>query len=166
MNNVIQRLTSGALAGLTATGPMTVAMEAMHDQLPWHERYHLPPRQITLRAMRKSGITPPRKESSRYGATMVSHFGYGTSVGAIYGLAEPYLPGPPAAKGIAYGLAVWAGSYLGLLPALGLLSPATRHPARRNLLMIAAHVIWGGVLGLAADRIQAMNRHSTRKGTP
>jgi uncharacterized membrane protein YagU involved in acid resistance len=50
-------------------------------------------------------------------------------------------------KGALTGLAVWAGSYLGWLPAAGILRPATRHPWRRNLLMIIAHVIWGVTLG-------------------
>jgi putative membrane protein len=46
---------------------------------------------------------------------------------------------------------VWAGSYLGLLPVLGILSPATRHPTGRNALMIAAHIIWGATLGILTD---------------
>jgi hypothetical protein len=52
--------------------------------------------------------------------------------------------------GTLYGLVVWGASYLGLVPALGLLSPATRHPRRRNALMIAAHLVWGAALGLLA----------------
>jgi len=42
---------------------------------------------------------------------------------------------------------VWGGSYLGLLPSLGILRPATDHPAQRNALMIAAHLVWGATLG-------------------
>src|SRR5262249_36443677 len=57
-------------------------------------------------------------------------------------------------KGTAYGLAVWAGSYLGLLPALGILSPATRHPPRRTALMIAAHVVFGSALGVFTDLLE------------
>jgi putative membrane protein len=34
-----------------------------------------------------------------------------------------------------------------MLAALGILKPATEHPPRRNALMIAAHLIWGAVLG-------------------
>jgi uncharacterized membrane protein YagU involved in acid resistance len=49
--------------------------------------------------------------------------------------------------GATFGLGVWVASYLGLMPMLGILRPATRHPARRNALMIAAHLVWGGVLG-------------------
>src|SRR5919107_176638 len=65
-----------------------------------------------------------------------------------YPLPAPRAPGRPVAKGITWGLIVWATSYLGLLPATGLHEPATRHPRERNLLMILAHVVWGGALGL------------------
>jgi uncharacterized membrane protein YagU involved in acid resistance len=60
---------------------------------------------------------------------------------------------PNVVNGVAYGLGVWTASYLGLLPALGLLAPATEHPARRNALMIAAHVVWGASLGITAKRL-------------
>jgi hypothetical protein len=55
--------------------------------------------------------------------------------------------------GVGFGLAVWAVSYLGWLPAAGILSPATEHPARRNALMIGAHVVWGATTGLAVGRL-------------
>jgi hypothetical protein len=57
------------------------------------------------------------------------------------------VPGPRVVSGIGWGLFVWAGSYLGLLPALDLHEPATQHPAERNILMIVAHIIWGATLG-------------------
>jgi hypothetical protein len=55
--------------------------------------------------------------------------------------------------GVGFGLAVWAGSYLGWLPAAGIISPATEHPARRNALMIAAHAVWGAGVGVAVERL-------------
>lgn len=87
--------------------------------------------------------------SQRRSLTWLAHFGYGTAMGSLYGLIEPRLAGPPAVRGMTFGLGVWTGSYLGLLPALRLLRPATQHPPRRNALMIAAHLVWGLFLGLA-----------------
>lgn len=40
-------LIAGSVAGCVATLPMTLAMEAMHRQLPPEEQYPLPPREIT-----------------------------------------------------------------------------------------------------------------------
>jgi putative membrane protein len=56
-------------------------------------------------------------------------------------------------KGSLFGLIVWSGSYLGLLPGLEILSPATRHPAGRNALMIIAHIVWGSTLGVLVDSL-------------
>ena len=69
-------------------------------------------------------------------------------MGLLYGLVSPNVSAPPAAKGVAWGLAVWAGSYAGWLPAAGILPPPHRRPMRRNVNIILAHVAWGALLGL------------------
>ena len=155
-------LAAGGVAGLIATGPMTFAMKLLHRELPWLQRYPLPPRQITVEATRKAGVEDQLNHSQRRGLTYLSHFSYGTSVGALYGPVSRQLPGPPAIKGMGYGLLVWTVSYLGLLPALRLLSPATKHPARRNALMIAVHLVWGAVLGVVTDYLQSGTRRTIR----
>ena len=88
----------------------------------------------------------------------VAHFGFGTAAGAAYGAVAPGVPLDPVLKGMAYGLAVWAGSYLGGLPALGVMRPATREPAGKNAVMIAAHLAWGAALGVVADRLSRGRR--------
>ncbi len=65
---------------------------------------------------------------------------------------------PPALAGAGFGLAVWAGSYLGWLPAAGILRPATEHPPRRVALMIAAHLVWGASAGLALGALSGAGR--------
>jgi uncharacterized membrane protein YagU involved in acid resistance len=144
----MNKIVAGALAGFGATAPMTASMVAMHRMLPAHERYPLPPRKVTMRVARKAGVKKHLDEPQRKAATLVSHFGYGTAMGAIFAVLAPRTPGPPIARGIAWGLVVWSASYLGLLPAMDLHEPATRHPKGRNLLMILAHVVWGAALGL------------------
>jgi uncharacterized membrane protein YagU involved in acid resistance len=149
----MNKIVAGTLAGLTATAPMTAAMVAMHKALPAHERYPLPPRKVTMRAAKKAGVKKKlRAEPEKTAATLAAHFGYGAAMGGIFALLAPRAPGRPVAKGVTWGLIVWATSYLGLLPATGLHEPATRHPRERNLLMILAHVIWGGSLGLLLSR--------------
>ena len=134
------------IGGIVATGPMTVAMILLHRRLPLSERYPLPPREITMKLARKTGVDAELDAPARSALTMVSHFAYGAAAGALYTTA---LNGrhDPLPKGLLFGLFVWTASYLGWLPAAGILSPATEHPARRNGLMIAAHAVWGVVLG-------------------
>ena len=144
---------AGLVAGLAATVPMTVAMELMFRGLPRRERYPLPPRWITDRLISVAGLEGEMDESRRREAALLSHFAYGAAAGAAYApIAERVRIGPLSA-GVLYGLGVWTVSYLGWLPAAGILGPATRHPARRNALMIAAHVVWGAATGYIAHHL-------------
>jgi len=161
-----KRLLDGALAGFTATVPMTAAMLSLHRALPARERHALPPRRITMRAARKGRVAHQLDEADRTAATYAAHFGYGTATGAVYGALAPHVPGRPLVKGTSYGLVVWALSYLGLLPALDLHRPATREPAERNALMIVAHVVWGATLGVMTDRLtQGWGGRSSRSSS-
>jgi hypothetical protein len=137
-------LISGALAGLVATMAMTAAMRRLHRHLPAGERYPLPPREIVDR------IAGLDNEVTARTATMLSHFGFGATAGALFAL-------PPMQRlgGVIYGLGIWTVSYLGWIPVLGILAPATRHPARRNLLMLGAHVVWGLVLAKSFQELEA-----------
>ena len=150
----MNRILLGALAGLAATAPMTLAMKLMHEQLPRGEKYPLPPRQVTEGIAEKAGVREHMDEEERAAATWVSHFAYGAACGALYGaLSGERLDEHPLAAGAGFGAAVWAGSYLGWLPAAGIISPATEHPARRNALMIAAHLVWGATAGVILERL-------------
>jgi uncharacterized membrane protein YagU involved in acid resistance len=161
---------AGIVAGFAATAPMTAAMHLMHRALPEEERYPLPPRQIVDNAVVKSGVeaeAPGRSHhpaerrtglediarDDRAGLALASHFAFGAMAGSGYGPVARARPASPALAGAAYGVMVWVTQYLGVLPAVGVLSNATIHPSRRNALMIAAHVVWGVSLGVMADRL-------------
>ena len=141
------KLLKGALAGFVATGPMSLTMLIGWLFLSGREKYHLPPRLITEEITERVGLEKHLNETQLIAATIASHFGYGAAFGSFYALFEQRLPLPASLKGIFAGLAIWAGSYLGWLPAADILPPATRHPWRRNLMMILAHVVWGVTLG-------------------
>ena len=145
---------TGAFAGIAATAAMTIAVDAMFSRLPRQQRYPLPPREITAKVAADAGLARHLSESRRVDATLISHFAFGAAVGALYPFIARRMPGPPMVNGIAYGIAVWAGSYLGWIPAFGILRPATEHPAARNVVMILAHVVWGAVTGVVADRLE------------
>jgi putative membrane protein len=133
---------------------MTIVMKWMHRRLPRTERYPLPPRQITVGVSEAVGLKQQLSENERSAVTLASHFAYGALSGGIYGVVSEKISGHPAVKGVAFGLFVWSGSYLVGLPALGLLRTATQQPARRNALMIVAHVVWGVSLGLFHAALQ------------
>jgi uncharacterized membrane protein YagU involved in acid resistance len=147
-------LATGAISGLLATVPMTLAMEGMHAMLPAWERYPLPPRQITEELEQAASIRKDLDETQETALTLASHLAYGAGAGAVYGSIAARLPASPAVRGAAFGLGVWAVSYLALMPALGILKPATEHPRRRTALMIGAHLVWGASAGVLFDRLR------------
>src|SRR4051812_499786 len=146
--SLAKELLIGAVSGAAATVPMSWAMELMHQALPEHQRQPLPPRQITEKVAKRIGINKHLTEQQRLWLSLAAHFGYGAAVGSIYAAAGAKVPGRPLMKGTVYGLAVWAGSYLGLLPGLGILKPATDHPARRVGVMVLAHLVWGSAVAM------------------
>jgi|SRR5262245_10450953 len=162
MSDLANRTLAGAAAGLAATGPMTMFMEGARALLPPHEQYPLPPRRITERAAKTVDAHDDMNEPQKEAATAVAHFGYGAAAGAVYGAVSPLMPFGPICDGVAYGLGVWAGSYLGLMPALGLHPAATREQVGRNALMIGAHIVWGAALGILTDRLAGVEHDGYR----
>jgi uncharacterized membrane protein YagU involved in acid resistance len=144
----MHRQLAGPICGFAATLPMTAVMVALHKALPGADREPLPPRQITENAAVEAGVNHKLDESDRTAAAAAAHFGYGAVVGAGYVPLAGKSGMHPAAEGALYGLAVWGGSYLGLMPASGLYKSAKDEPAARNAMMIAAHVVWGAALGV------------------
>ncbi|HEV2866852.1 MAG TPA: hypothetical protein VGX37_10065 [Allosphingosinicella sp.] len=148
------RLVIGAVAGMAGTMAMTMAMRRLHARLPEEERYPLTPREIVDSAL------DPDDEPAR-DLTVAAHFAYGAGCGALLAAADPK---PGVTRGAAAGVAVWLASYMGWIPALNLLKPANEHPARRNALMIAVHLVWGGATALALRELGAARETIFRSG--
>ena len=127
------RLAIGAIAGFVATMAMTRAMRRLHRRLPARERYPLPPREITDRA-----LAPPAGAAPDL--TLIAHFAYGAGCGALLAAANPKVG---RLGGALAGGGIWLASYMGWIPAFGVLRPATEHPPHRNLVMLGAHFTWG-----------------------
>jgi hypothetical protein len=127
------RLVIGGIAGFVATMAMTSAMRRLHRQLPARERYPLTPREIV-----DSALDPPAAAAPDL--TLIAHFAYGAGCGALIAAANPRIG---RLGGAAAGGAVWLTSYMGWLPAFGVLKPATEHPLRRDAVMLGAHFAWG-----------------------
>jgi len=145
--NYVTPAWKGAFAGCIATAPMTAVMLAMHRYLHAPPRPTVPPKKIAMGLASRVGLKRKMDEPERRGFAWVSHFGFGTAMGTVYGPLAKQVPLPFAVKGPAFGLVVWAVSYLGWLPALDLPGAATEQSTRRNVMMIVAHLVWGSVLG-------------------
>lgn len=148
-----RRILRGAISGFVATAPMTASMIIGWRLLPAREKYPLPPQQITGKIADQLNVD--LSEPERDAVALTLHFAYGAAAGATYGLLTPLPLLPASIQGALAGVALWVGSYLGWLPALRILPPATRHPRRRNLLMIAAHIVWGVTFGVINRKLNS-----------
>jgi uncharacterized membrane protein YagU involved in acid resistance len=133
------RLLIGGIAGIVGTMAMTSAMRRAHEKLPTKERYPLTPREIVDSTAEAAEIELSNETAKDL--TLAAHFAYGAACGALLGAMNPRMG---SKSGAAAGVGVWLASYMGWIPAAGILKPATEHPARRNALMIGVHLIWGG----------------------
>lgn len=139
------RLVLGAIAGFVATLPMTITVREIHRRLPSQERYPATPRELIDSATGRAMGDEDARD-----LTLAAHYLFGAAAGAVVAAA---IPRQGLASGAAAGVAVWTASYLGWIPAAGLLTPATEHPARRNAMMIGAHLVWGTAAALTLRQL-------------
>lgn len=144
---------NSAIAGMIATLPMTLFMLLMGRILPKWQHYNLPPEALTDELAERAGVKEHLDKPKRVATALMAHVGYGATTGMLYPLFAKNVSFPSIIKGIVFGLGVWAVSYLGLLPALQMKTTAQQEPLQRNLLMIAAHIIWGATLGITEQRV-------------
>ena len=64
----------------------------------------------------------------------------------------------PRATGIGFGLLVWATGYLGVLPAAHILPMPSKDRRGRPTTMIAAHVIYGYLVGRTVHAMAGQRR--------
>jgi|GEM_PF-269578 len=149
------RAALGAIAGFVATSAMTLFMQRVHERLPLGERYPVTPREITDVTM------PASSEDATATRALLAHFLYGAGAGAVYGAL---MRRDEMFGGAVFGAGVWSASYLGWIPALGILKPANEHPAARNALMIGAHMLWGAATAWTLGELARSHRGSFSSG--
>lgn len=136
-----RRLVAGALGGLVATVPMSAGMLAAQQAGVLGVQ---PPKRLVRTLLPGGG--PHKEREGEDAIATVAHLGFGVAGGAVYGLLVPRRV-VGVTSGILYGLAVWAVSYQGWVPAIGAMPPADRDRPGRPATMVAVHVVYGAVLG-------------------
>ncbi len=148
MTTWIRKLEHGATAGALATVPMSAVMLGAQRLGLMGKQ---PPQKITDAALDEIGVHPPRKE--RELLAIVAHFGFGAAAGAAFSLVRPGRPTllRSALEGAVFGTAVWAASYVGTLPKLGIMPPPSEDRPGRPATMVVAHWVFGAVLGMVVS---------------
>lgn len=143
----------GAVAGTAATLPMSLLMLVAQKAGLMGKQ---PPEKITEAALDEAVEEPVDEavdEPVQDILATINHFAFGAAAGALFGIVRRDNV-PVIAQGIAFGLTVWTVSYKGWVPALDIMPPAERDRSGRPESMIAAHVVFGGVLGALVDRLE------------
>ncbi len=123
----------------------------------------MPPERITARVLNMLGVSRTSRQQDVLAA--LAHLAFGAAAGAAYQPLQNRLPMPAVFKGIAYGSVIWTVSYMGWVPALGLMPPPSRDRPGRPWVMLTAHWVYGGLLALLLQgpgERQAARRRSER----
>lgn len=151
---------AGAIAGTIATFAMSPLLSPRLTHRVARALPHLrapdefPPRRVVQTG--EDVIAGRRLMDDRVEQTLtwVAHVGFGAAMGALYGTlaaaARTRMTDGPlvgAVSGMTFALSVWATSYAGWLPRLGISSGTTRgHPGDVPF-PLAAHLVYGATLG-------------------
>jgi hypothetical protein len=156
---VFRTITAGVAAGLVGTSAMTALQEVMAARRraragmggngsqpddPWASAPA--PAQLARIVIRgATGRDVPVERIPLF--TNAVHWGYGTSMGVLYGLVQRTHRGSPLVRGPLFGLGVWASSYATLVP-LGLYQWPWHYRAGAVAKDLSYHLVYGS--GVAA----------------
>lgn len=140
MSAILKGAVAGGLATLGMSGLMAIGRAS-----GWLGR--MPPEKITARAL--DALHVHRSARTQDALASLLHIGFGAAGGALF---EPLrraarVPVPAPLLGAAFGTLVWGVSYAGWVPALGIMPPPQRDRPGRPAVMLAAHWVYGGILG-------------------
>jgi hypothetical protein len=155
--NAARLLARGGMAGALATIAMSasLAIEKKLGLLGEH-----PPLKIVRGVRRRIGFLGTSQRIDRV-AAMGAHLAFGAAAGALFGLAHARPRGwaTSSVSGAGFGMAVWATSYYGWVPALGLMKPPHRDRPMRPASMVAAHLLFGCSLGAFVEGFATRRDH-------
>jgi hypothetical protein len=108
----------------------------------------LAPEHITEAGMNEAGIDAD--EGTDDVASVVAHLAFGAANGAVFGVVERWLPGPPVTRGLTYASGLLLASYEGWVPAAGILPPLRDQTPGGRWTLITGHAVYGAILGQLA----------------
>jgi uncharacterized membrane protein YagU involved in acid resistance len=143
----VSRFLRGAIAGVVATAPMSAVMMGAKQFGLMGE---MPPEKITAKLLKRTPISPSKEHQDALATAL--HFGFGSAAGALFGVIAPKRLIARIPMGMTYGAAIWGVSYMGWIPAFGIMPHAARDRRDRQMVMLAGHVVYGTALALLVGR--------------
>ena len=136
-------LLAGAAAGLAASFLMGPVHSLAQKAAPRKKEDQPDPTEKTADAVSKNVFNHDLTRQEKKIAAPVVHYLFGTTVGAIYGVAAETIPAVRTGFGSLFGAAVWLGAHVLVVPALGLSEPVTKSPLSQEAGEFGAHLVYG-----------------------
>jgi pimeloyl-ACP methyl ester carboxylesterase/uncharacterized membrane protein YagU involved in acid resistance len=160
-NNTRNSILAGALAGMTGGLVMMMMRKRMVPKImpqPMQPDEFVP-QEVIKWTETQVGHPQALSDGQEMKAAAGAHLGYSALMGTLYGLARPLMQTVPTPlAGAAFGLGVWALSFEGWMPALGIIERTTDKPAQKWLVPIMGHMVYGAVTALAFEALTSTNR--------
>lgn len=163
MRRDLADLIDGGIAGCAGTASMSAVMIAASRAGLLGRQ---PPERVAEEALGAVGIQHAARTQDLLAVAL--HFGFGAAMGALFGLLHRRLTLKVGAEpqGLIFGTLVWATSYKGWLPALGIMPPPERDRPGRPQTMILAHWVYGWTLGRSLGMASGVRRLLARDPRP
>jgi uncharacterized membrane protein YagU involved in acid resistance len=145
--HVLRGALAGLVGGLLAAGAMSLAHRLVGDMIPKPAQQQEDSTvKVASQALRLVGRTLAEHEKPLAGT--IVHYAFGAGVGAVYGAVAKLVPLVTVAFGLPFGIAVWLGAHVIMVPALGLAEPPTRQPLGKEAHELGLHLVYGAVTEL------------------
>lgn len=145
------------MAGLVATAVMTGARIAASEAGLLQRR---PPHSEVVGRLRAvTGHTPWGRRAER--TATIAHYAFGGVAGAVYGVVAPRRARPVG--GVLYSGIIWATSYLGVLPRVGLMPRPSRDDPGRQIVTAVDHVVYGLALDASLEIVDRISNAALRR---
>ena len=151
-----QDAAEGAIAGLVATGAMSVLAATLaaaarragareERLLPASPEGEAPTEKLAGQVTAAVAGKRATKREKEIGGEVI-HWTFGVVLGAVYGLLAARSRRVSAGRGLAYGAAVFAGASEAALPILGLSLPPSSYAPAGHAMNLLTHLVYGAAL--------------------
>jgi putative membrane protein len=94
----------------------------------------------------------------------IVHFTFSISSGIAYGALVEFFPIVAIGMGVGFGIAIWIGAHLFVMPWMGLTPPAWKLPFSEDLSEFFGHAVWGFVIEVFPTRFPPPVHQSRTSG--
>jgi putative membrane protein len=143
----------GGLAGTIAIGKFShIWAKATHSNL---EEEGMRSTVKAASAVSEGVLDHPLTEEEKPKAAAAVHFGFGTTMGGLYGLGAALKPQVSGGLGMPFGAGVYLAAHAAAVPALGLSKPVTQNRRSDEAGEILGHLVYGIVTDLTRRGVVA-----------